>query len=290
MEKLIYTNKAGQTIEFSATSKYKWQTVDDIGGLEAVSQSIKSPYQDGSTGVGDSYFDSKIIAVEFVVISDTLDADMRTLYNVLNPKLGMASLTVVNDGKYYLFDKVKTRMLPSRLGAKDRGKTFQITKVIFEVYNPYLQDLNVSETKAVSGASTFAFPVAITSGFKFGYFNQDGFVLTNLGDVECPLSIIIDGPQTAPLTIEKVLTSEKIVIGLNLTADERLVISTSFDDINVIKYTVSTGEFESAFEYIDVSQTEFFQLATGDNNITITAASTEVGSATLQFRNRYVGV
>lgn len=290
MEKLIYTNKAGQTIEFSATSKYKWQTVDDIGGLEAVSQSIKSPYQDGSTGVGDSYFDSKIIAVEFVVISDTLDADMRTLYNVLNPKLGMASLTVVNDGKYYLFDKVKTRMLPSRLGAKDRGKTFQITKVIFEVYNPYLQDLNVSETKAVSGASTFAFPVAITSAFKFGFFNQDGFVLTNTGDVECPLSIMIDGPQTAPLTIEKVLTSEKIVVGLNLTEDERLVISTSFDDINVIKYTVSTGEFESAFEYIDVSQTEFFQLATGDNNITITAASTEVGSATLQFRNRYVGV
>lgn len=290
MDKLIYTNKAGNTIEFSATSVYKWQKVDDIGGLEAVSQSIQSPYQDGTTGIGDSYFNSKVIAVEFVVISDTLDDVMRVLYSVLNPKIGMATLTVVNDGKYYVFDKVKTRMLPSRLGAKDRGKTFQITKVIFEVYNPYLQDFNVTETNAISGASTFSFPVAINSSFKFGYFNQDGFTLTNNGDVECPLSIVLDGPQTAPLAITKVLTNEKIVIGLNLTADERLVISTSFDDINVVKYTLSTGEFVSAFDYIDVAQTEFFQLALGDNNITITANSTEIGSAILKFRNRYVGV
>jgi len=290
MEKLIYTNKAGQTIEFSATSKYKWQKVDDIGGLESVSQSIQSPYQDGSTGVGDSYFSSKVISVEFVVTSESLDEDMRTLYSILNPKLGIATLTVVNDGKHYIFDKVKTRMLPSRPGGKDRGKTFQITKVIFEVYNPYLQDFNYTEIKAISGASTFNFPVAINESFRFGYFNQSGFNLNNVGDAECPLNIIIDGPQSSPLTITKVLTNEKIVIGLNLTVDERLVISTSFDDINVIKYTLSTAEFESAFEYIDVAQTDFFQLALGDNNIAITANASEIGTATLKFRNRYVGV
>lgn len=290
MEKMIYTNSLGQTIEFSATSKYRWQKLDDIGGTDAITQTIKSPYQDGVTGIGESYFDSKVIKIDFAVISETLDADMRTLYSVLNPKLGMATLTIVNNGQYYRFGKVKTRSLPTRLGAKDRGPRFQLSNAIFEVYDPYLTDYKATEVEATSGASAFVFPVAITDSFKFGYFNQDGFVLTNSGDVPAPLEIIIDGPQSSPLEIQNTVTDEKIVIGLDLTADERLTITTALDDINVTKTTISTGGKVSAFEYIDVSQTEFFQLVVGENNIVIKANATEIGTATLKHRNRYVGV
>lgn len=290
MEKMIYTNSLGQTIEFSATSKYKWQKVDDIGGTDAASQTIKSPYQDGVTGIGESYFESKVIKLDFAVISETLDADMRALYNVLNPKLGMASLTIVNNGQYYQFDKVKTRSLPTRLGAKDRGPRFQLSNVIFEVYDPFLTDYNQTEVIATSGASTFKFPIAITNSFKFGYFNVDGFVLENNGDVPAPLEIIIDGAQISPLEIQNTVTGEKIVISLSLTADERLTITTALDNINVIKTTLSTGVQVSAFEYIDASQTEFFQLETGENNIVIKANQTDVGSATLRFKQRYVGI
>jgi hypothetical protein len=285
--KLIYTDKNNKTIEFSATSKCILQKVD-IGGTDAVSQTVKSPYQDGESGVGDSYFKSKLIKIDFTVLSDTLDADIRTLYNVLNPKTGMATLTVINNDQYYVYDKVKTKTLPSRLGNKSRGPNFQVTSIILEAYDPYLKDYNSTEIQAISGASTFSFPVGITDTFSFGFFNVDGFVLENKGDVECPLEIVIDGPQTAPLEITN--GDEKIVITTNISADESLKITTELENINVVKTTISTGVQESAFQYIDVDQTEFFQLAIGENNIVITANATDVASALLKFRNKYVGV
>lgn len=35
---MTFTNARGDSVEFSAASKYRWMAVDDLGGAEAVQQ------------------------------------------------------------------------------------------------------------------------------------------------------------------------------------------------------------------------------------------------------------
>jgi hypothetical protein len=83
MEQLKYVNALEQEIRFSETSKYKWLSIDDLGGNNITYQTISSPYQDGVTFIGTPYFQSKKIALSFAIISDELVEDMRYLNQIL---------------------------------------------------------------------------------------------------------------------------------------------------------------------------------------------------------------
>lgn len=290
MKKIIFTNAEGQSIEFSATSKYKLKNADDLGGLESVIQTTKSPYQDGATPVGGSYFDTKIISIEFVLISESLDSDMRTLFSILNPKNGAGQLTIVMENKSYSLEKVIARVLPTRPGKKDRGKNFQVSEIIFEAFNPYYADETFNEAEVTTGGLLFEFPLEITDNFEFDFINTLGTLVTNAGDVECPITLIMDGPMSSPLEVINETTGEKIVLTMALLENERLTITTELENTNVIKTDLNTGTETVAFQYIDVAETTFFSLAKGDNLIKIFAGEAEVEQTTIRFKQQFVGV
>lgn len=290
MDRLIYTNAIGQIVEFSPTSKYKLQSITDLGGTDVINRSISSPFQDGSSPVGDSYFNSRLLRVEIATFSNDLVSDLRGLDTILNPKIGNGELKFEQNGDARVLSPVKIRQMPTRLRGKDHGKTFQISSLIFEAFNPFYTDSLFNETNVTTGANVFSFPVNITDTFIFDYLNEEGIIAINEGDVECPVTIIFDGPQTAPLQVENITTGEKIVISLSLEVDERLTITTNIEDTNVILTNLSTGEETVAFQYIDVAQTTFFQLVKGINNIKISANEAAIEEATVRFKNRYVGV
>jgi hypothetical protein len=290
MEKMIFTNSLNQTIEFSSTSKYRWRNVDDFGGTDTVSQSVQSPYQDGSTSVGDSYFNAKIMEVQFVLVSATIDADMRTLYSVINPKLGLGTLTITLGASVFMLNKVKTRTLPTRMGDNGNGVTFQFSRILFEIFDPVYSDVAFTEQIAVNESSLLEFDIDITDDFMFGEIFTSGYPVVNAGDVACPITIEITGALTAPLEVENVTTGEKVKVVLSLTADEQLIITTEIDNINVIKKTISTGAEVVAFQYIDIAESTFFYLPVGTTYIKITSTSGEIYGALLKFKNRYVGI
>jgi len=290
MERLIFTNARGQTVIFSNTGTYRWTNVDDLGGLTATSQTSTGPYQDGATPEGEAYLESKILTLELLITSRDLKAAIRNLNSILNPKLGIGKLTYEIDGNAKEFDKVRTRMLPSLLGQGNRGYGFQITSVMFEVFDPIYKDVNYTEAQIVSGGNFFSFPLNITDSFEFDFLNTNGVTVTNRGDIEAPLTIIMDGPLSSPVVIENMSTGEKIVTQLAIAEGERLTVITEPDNLNVLKTIISTGEETVAFQYIDTEETEFFNLQHGTNTLRITAAGAEVGEATIKFKNRYVGV
>lgn len=290
MERLLFTNTLGQTVIFDESGVNRWLEVDDLGGLEADFMTSSSPFQDGLTSVGDAYFTAKAIKVKFLVVASELDEALRSLNSILNPKLGLGKLTYERGGKKYVLNKVKTRTLPALQGTPSRGIGYQVTSIIYEVFDPYFTDEEYLEASVSTGDNCLEFPVNIFDSFVFDYTNMTGIVVTNSGDVECPLTIILDGPKNSPLTIENMDTGEKIVLAMNLLNNERLTITTGIDDINVIKEDLLTGEKSVAFQYIDVAQTSFFRLPRGTTTLKITAGEAEVEEASIKFKQRWVGI
>lgn len=290
MQRLTFINANLQEVEFSADSVYRWLDVDNLGGVSARGQSISSPYQDGETPVGLSYFNSKTLSISLAIISNNVKDAMRNLNMVLNPKVGVGKLIYEDDGDIRVYNKVKTRILPKIPSADQKGDAFMYTNVTFELYDPLYSDLDYTEADVNTGAILFGFPLNITETYEFDTSNVAGVTVNNTGDVECPVEITIDGPVTAPLEVENTTTGEKIILAIDLEADKRLTITTELDNINVIKTDINTGVTSSGFAYIDIAGTTFFYLARGENNITITGNSVDVEVATIKFKNKYVGV
>lgn len=290
MERLIFTNALGQQITFSNTGTYRWTQVYGIGENSATFQVTASPYQDGVTPVGDAYFQTRQIQVDMIIVSNDMADAIRDLNRVLNPRLGLGTLTFEKDGDRKVLNKVKTRVLPSLPGGTSRGIGFQISRIIFEAFDPLYTDAEYTEAGMVTGANTFNFPLNINDAYVFDYTNETGVQITNSGDVACPIAIVFDGPQSSPITVENQTTGEKIVLAMDLLIDERLTITTGVDNTNVIKTDLLTGAETVAFQYIDVAETTFFELIRGTNVLQITAGEAKVEEATVRFKNRYVGI
>jgi len=290
MERLTFTNAIGQQIEFSRSGTYRWTQVDGLGENTAAFQTTASPYQDGLTPVGDAYFQSRPVKVDMIIVSTDLLGAIRDLNRVLNPKLGVGSLKVERDGTTRVLNKVMTRVMPTLPGGESRGLGFQLSSVIFEAFDPIYQDADYTEASVTSGANLLSFPLDLSDTFVFNYTDTNGVTITNSGDVETPITVIFDGPQSSPITVENETTGEKIVIALELLANERLTITTGIDNTNVAKTDLLTDTDTVAFQYIDVAQTTFFNLQRGTNTIVITAGEAQVEDATVKYKNRYVGV
>jgi len=290
MEYLKYVNAIGQEATFSENSKYLWLSVDDLGANSVSFQTVASPYQDGETAIGTPYFDAKIISLKFAIVSNTVVSDMRSLNQILNPKLGMGQLQYFRDGITYILDSVKPKVLPTLPGGSERGSSFQKSLVIFEAFNPLYTDVDYTSATVGSGQLLFSFAVNITDTFEFDVLDIQGVIVQNTGDVAAPIRVQVDGEFEGPLRITNMTTGEKIVIQLGLTNDERLIITTDTENTNVLKETISTKVFVSAFNYIDITETEFFLLALGNNQILIESQNSEIVGAIIQYKNRYVGV
>ena len=290
MERLIFTNARDQQIEFNDTGVYQWTNVEDLGGITFDMQTSTGPYQDGASLMGEPRMMTRILNVSFIIKSTNIMTALREINNIMNPKLGDGTVVYERDGISRKLTKVRARKLPSMLGGNAKGKTFQFTNIILEAFDPYYKDVSEYEAEISSGGNLFEFPVNLHDDFVFDYGDVEGVTIQNNGDVDTPITVILDGPQASPLEVINETTGEKIVLDMALLADERLTITTEIDNINVIKTDLTTGATSVAFQYIDVDETTFFNLSLGANKIVINAAEAQVGSATVKYRTRYVGV
>lgn len=290
MERLTFENAIGEKIEISRYGTYRWTDVSGLGSVEASVQTTSGPYQDGLVPAADSMFLSRVIQIGLVIVSENMAAAIRELNSVFNPKLGDGMLTYERAGAARMLKRVRARSMPTMPGGASRGIGFQLSSLTLEAFNPYYMDSVETESGVATGANTFSFPLGISDEFIFDYVNSAGVTVVNVGDVESPVTIVLDGPKNAPIEIENVTTGEKIVLAMDLLENERLTITTEADDINVVLTDTETGEDTVAFQYIDISETSFWQLARGSNTIKITAGEAEVEEASVKYRNRYVGV
>ena len=99
MQKLIYTNSLGESVELSNRPPFLLSSIDGLGDVDADTQRQKSPYQDGSTYV-DTLLQERFISLQVSIIGksrEDVSALREQLARVFNPKL--AGLITYDNGR-----------------------------------------------------------------------------------------------------------------------------------------------------------------------------------------------
>lgn len=293
MERLIYTNPSGQSVELSVRPDYIIKSIDGTGAVELNIQSTSSYNQDGENYGGNS-LKPRFINVELAVIADGRE-DMakkrQRLIRVLNPKLGLGKIEYEYGGirkKIHGLPEKSPNFIPGK-----RGKDYiQETLITFYCPNPYWQELQSERVNVSTLVGGFEFPWDIPAeGYEMAIRTIS--YITNIyndGSAETPIlvSLKATGNVTNPI-ITNNDTGEFIRVNRVLAEGDELLIDTKFGNkrVEIIR---SNGKRENAFHYIDY-RSDFFSVASGDNEIEYGA---EIGEANLDvyiyFTPRYVGI
>jgi hypothetical protein len=287
MQKLIYTNLRGQSVELKNTGPFLLQKFDPDTPKSTI-LSTKAPGQDGKTYHG-TLLEERVLNIEVAVFGDN-SADMymqrKKLCSIFNPKL-TGTLTYINDGGEY---KINCSPLDSP-SPKSKHEPVQEFLIQLSCPNPYWLDIFETKEEIALWQGDFEFPLEITSdGIEMGHRVSTLIVnANNTGDVECSMTIEFRAlASVVNPSILNVYTQEYIKIKRTLVAGDKLVIDTKFGDKKV--EMIHNGVAANVFYYIDLSST-FLQLDVGDNLLRYDA---EQGIDNLEvaiyFTPKYVGV
>ena len=98
MEKVVITNKNGESITLGNTAPFYLENIDESLGVDIENQ--KSPNQDGSTYI-DNTLDIRAISIEGMIVTRDNPNEVlkcrRKMQRVLNPRIGEVIITYHNE-------------------------------------------------------------------------------------------------------------------------------------------------------------------------------------------------
>lgn len=287
MQKVIFENQRGQSIQLGNASPFILTKIDGTGAPKTTILTSKAPGQDGKSYHG-TLLEERILPMEGAVSGVTIEdlySKIRILCSILSPKIS-GILTYTNDNKSY-----KIPYILEDLSFKDRIENIQEFLVQLYCPNPYWLDIQECKEEIAAWIGDFEFNFEISSdGILMGHRENSVIVnILNNGDTECGMRIELTALATVVNpSLVNVNTQEYIKVKRTLTAGDRLVISTSFGDKRV--ELIRNGVASNVFNYIDLNST-FLQLDVGDNLFRYDA---EDGANNLDvaiyYRPQYVGV
>lgn len=266
---MIYENSEYEKVEFGTSGRYRLLDVTGLGGVEYETRTVRSPYQDGET-----YIESiaKKREVELVIgvygnNAEEVHQYFSELAGIFSAKLGEGTLQFEYAGKVRKL-RVSVDRSPTYLTGNDnRTENFIRTTVELTANDPYWRDAEDSWEELQTWVDEFHLPASLPT--FIGSRGESGLV-TNGGQVDTPLQIIVEGGFTPPLTIENVSTGETITITQELEPDETLFINTTAGNQRVYFLLPPNGTEQNAFHYLDPSS-RLFQLQRGINEIRVNA-------------------
>lgn len=291
IEKLIYTNERGESIEFSHISVYH-TNMNDVKGLNDMRNTI---YTFNSMGQdGDTYIGSRIESRDIQITGNINERDKdkfisrrRWLNRVLNPQLA-ATLT------YQYGDFI--RIIDCRI---DNAPIF-ISKTIFCEFtirltclDPFWREKHESRADIARwiGCLEFELEIPDDEGIEMGARLPSLIVnVHNGGDVRTGLRIefratnILTNPMLLNVDTGEFLKFTNLI----LQSGEVLTVSTHYGRKRIT--ITRDGTVTDGFKYLDYDST-YLQLETGDNlfrhDAETNADNLEV---TLFHTNKYLGV
>lgn len=291
MRTLTFTNGNGAVVTFSDTP-YAITSLAGIDSPALTVQETTAPYQDGATFI-DALFQPRDIVIEGAIASAPGDAvdiatARRAIQVALTPKAGIGTLTYTWDGGTWEIDALplSSPVFPNRVST-DPYQTFQVT---FHCPDPYWRDTSDTSTLVAYSGGGIEIPAGGIeidgSGIhidEWGGIDGQTLAITIAGDVDSPVEIVFRGPAENP-KMTNVTTGEFIGLTHTLTAGQSVTINTAFGE-----KTCELDDGSNAMQYLDLDST-FFQLQPGLNSILFNEDSNDAGStATVAYRNRYIG-
>lgn len=293
MEKFIFNNAKGKSIELSHDTDYVLQAVDGTGGVDVNIQSKSAYRQDGESYYGNT-LEPRYIDLEIVIVagsSSEMAKKRRLLAKILSPKLGPGTL-------YYEYGGIRKliRALPERspdFSNVEEHKDFMQTALIgFYCPNPYWIEESSTRVNISTEEPNIEFPLQIPGEGLELSIRTISFItnIYNPGDTDTPIRIILEATESVinPI-VENLETGEYVRVNRRLLKGDKLEIDTSYGNkrVEIIR---SNGDRENAFNYIDY-KSSFFSIDPGDSRIKYDA---EAGNGNLDVRiyytPRYMGV
>jgi len=277
LEKLIFTNSRGESIELKNSAPFLIQTIEGLGCPQSRIVTSKAAGQDGET-YHETLMEGRDIRIEIVILANSnekLFELRRQLNRVFNPKMGEGTLTYENDyGKW--------NIKAASVQAPVEGEKFSTTQRMMlnlRCSNPYWRNISEIKTEIALWVGDFEFPLEILEeGIEIGHRESNLIVnVYNKGDVSCGMRIEFKALATVVNpSLFNVYTREFIKVKRTLESGDKLIITTDFANKKV--ELVRNGVASNVFHYIDLSST-FLQLSPGDNLLRYDA---EVGIENLE--------
>ena len=295
MRSLLYTNPNGLTLLLGG-SDYPILKLEGIDTPDWDTLETKAPYQDGATDIGGT-FQTRDITIEGALASVPqnmagIAAARRLITLALNPKDGAGTLDYTNDLGTW---RITAKPISSpAFSSKDATDPYQRFQIVFHASDPCWTDVSDTvETLTAEGtglaipAAGVGIPVDGLAVETVSTIKGKSIIVTNSGDVPCPVLIRFYGETTNPKIINAT-TGEYIRIVKTIALGDYVEINTAFGVKTVM--ISESGSITNASMYLDLLST-FFQLAVGNNQLTFTDEGAAPGSsAIITYRNRYIGV
>ncbi|KGR74900.1 hypothetical protein CD33_14185 [Ureibacillus sinduriensis BLB-1 = JCM 15800] len=284
MEKVIFKNSRGQSIELTNRLPFLLESVEGRGEVGADIQLQSAPFQDGATFI-DTTLTTRSLALNVSLIAKSRDGlnDLRhKISTVFNPKLGLGKL-IYSNGNVEREIEVVVDGSPAFPVGDAKGRWFQRTVINLIAPNPFWEGVAVDNYKLEDFVGNFRFKFRFPVRFAT---RGDSRALINKGDVPTPIRVEFRGPVTNP-KITNVTTGEFIKVNATIPANYKLILNTSFGNKRV-EIIAPDGVVQNAFHYIDLEST-FFSLDIGENRF---GFITEGGNPEVyvEYKHRYLSV
>jgi Phage tail protein len=267
MQKIVFTNSRGQSIEFGRDDPYILSAIDGLGDVAARNTTQKSSNQDGTTLV-DSSLEERFITLKISMFATTLtqlSIERQKISSVFNPKLGEGLFQYIYGDEIKIINAASEHVPIFPSGKDNRLGNYQLVAITLCCPNPYFRNVADKKTEIAYWEPLFSFPLEIESdGIEMGV-RSPSLIVNVLNDGHVDTGMIIQfkalGTVVKP-SLVNVNTGEYFKINRTLTAGEVITVNTNRgkkrieSDINGVKTNI--------FNKI-VLGSKFLQLDIGDN-------------------------
>ena len=293
INKIIYENERGISIELNREGPLFLSSVNGFDGLESEIISSQSAYQDGIS-INKTILKDRLLTLNCHMAIDNEQQRhvlKRKLYNAFNPKIKGNMKIYTDAGQLRGASNLRVVQAPifedDYEGLNDLV-SFQI-QLIMPL--PYFEDINANRVDFGNDIGNFFFDLEIEEeGNELSIRNNSTILnIYNSGDAETPLKVIFKAKSNVKNpSIYNVYTKEYIKINKTMQEGEEITITTGIGNKRVESFL--NGITTNIFNLLDI-QSSFMWLDIGDNIIRYDAEyMIEQLEVYIYYTNYYLGV
>ena len=293
INKIIYENERGISIELNRDGPLFLFSVKGFDGLEADVVSSKNAYQDGIS-ISKTILKDRVLTLNCYLEVDNEQQRYilkRKLYNTFNPKL-KGHMKIYTDSNQ-LRGASNLRVIQAPVFDDDYKYLNELVSFQIQLVMPlhYFEDINENRVDFGNDIGNFFFDLEIEEEGKELSIKNNSIVtnIFNAGDAESPLKVVfraksnVKNPQ-----IYNVYTKKFIKVNKTMQSGEEITVTTGVGDKRVVSYL--NGVTTNIFNLLDI-QSSFMWLDIGDNIIRYDAEELlEQLEVHIYYTNYYLGV
>lgn len=293
INKIIYENERGISIELNREGPLFLASVQGFDGLEADIVSSKSAYQDGIS-ISKTILKDRILTLNCYLEIDTEQQRCilkRKLYNAFNPKF-KGHMKIYTDAEQ-LRGASNLRVIQAPLFDDDYETTNELVSFQIQLAMPlpYFEDINENRADFGNDIGNFFFDLELEEEGRELSVKNNSIVanIENLGDAETPLKVVFKAKSTVKNpSIYNVYSKEYIKINRTMSEGEEITVTTDIGNKRVESYL--NGVTANIFNDLDI-HSSFMWLDIGDNVIRYDAEEMiEQLEVYIYYTNYYLGV